>query len=203
MIKTICVFGITKQQNLLCRNFSKVKSAKPRQKISKVNHDSLKVSSDTGPEQIFTHLTAGKYYKLNLCILAGYALISSSALLNKDYPDYLKTTISTFTSISVAGIVGILMFSSRHIKSITLWPKQNLLEFNTYNYLVRNPKPYKLNITEIKEIVPFSKYFYLKNTSLFIVKPETLCFKRFNFFVVRPNNTNYKFDEIFSPKLKK
>jgi hypothetical protein len=154
---------------------------------------------------IFSHDTAGKYYLLNFGFLSAYTGITFSISINPEYPDYLRNSLYFFMLISSMTMIAILFFSKRHIASIHLVKPGNILNIKTFRKFGYSNTSFQMPVSEVKEIVSFSKYIKTNKTGLYLIRPVKAKYFTFgNFFIIRPAKTNnYMFDEIFAKKLKK
>jgi hypothetical protein len=154
---------------------------------------------------LFSHDTAKKYYQMNVLPLIGYLGLSSASLLNSDYPDYLRRTMTMFMSASFLALLGISIYAKRHIYSIHLMKPSNILIIETFSKLGFGKfKTYQMPLKDVTEMIPVSKYIKTKNTGIYILKPNqsTKYFNFLNFFFIRPKS-GLEFDQIFKSKLRK
>ncbi len=153
---------------------------------------------------LFSH-DARKYYIINIVPLVGYLLISLTLLTNSDYPDYLRGTMFLFGAACFTALIGISIYSKRHINHISLTKPSNIFLIKTFSKLgFGKDKEYQIPFKGIGELVPISKYIKTKNTGVFILKPNqnVKYFNFFNFFFIRPKGS-IEFDQIFKNRIKK
>jgi hypothetical protein len=151
---------------------------------------------------IFTHQMAKKYYKIHVPFLFLYLGYSYNIIKNPDYPTYMKNTFIAFSSIISLSLLGLFLYSNRHISSIKLKKQSKVLIIETFRYFGMRKKNYEVPLSNIKEIRGISKYIRTKRTGIFIIKPNINVFKIFNLFFIRPYKNNPEFDKIFKRLLK-
>ena len=151
---------------------------------------------------LFTHQMAKKYYKIHVPFLVLYLGYSYNIIKNPDNPSYMRNTFIVFSSIISFSLIGLLLYSNRHISTIKLKKQKKVLMIETFRYFGLRKKNYEIPLNNIEEIKGVSKYIRTKRTGIFIIKPNINIFKIFNIFFIRPNKNNPEFDKIFKRLLK-
>lgn len=177
-----------------------------RQFSSKVKQ-SAKDTKNVRQEEILllSHETAARYYKLNVPFLFGYIGFAGVMLNNPEYPAYVKSSMLMFSSLCGLGLVGLFLYSNRHIKTMKLIKPGNNLIIETFSKFGFSSKNHNINVNDIKELIPISKYIHTKKTGIYMMTlyPEKKLFNSFNVLFMRPSKNNPQFDKIFIAKLKK
>lgn len=169
------------------------------------SNSNIKSKSAFDSYTIYSNTTTQKYYKLNIPFIIGYLIFGASTLSNKEYPDYLRGTAKFFSSICVFALIGVSIFSKRHIHSITMLGN-NMLIIKTFKYLgFGTERVFQMPVKELKEIVPLSNIIKTKSTGLYILKPfeNKKYFKFLNFFFIRPTKDTLVDEKLFVSKLKR
>ena len=159
---------------------------------------------------LFDNQSTYKYYKLNTGFLFSYSCYSLLACTYLDYPEHLKSTIKYFGMLTTAGLLGILLFSNRHIKSIVHNKTQEKLILETFRgFGLLTPKVIELNIkNDIRFIYSVKSKLKIVDSGLYIIKlreNNIKLFKLWNFLIMRPVNILEKddFNSVFKKLIKK
>lgn len=174
--------------------------------IKKFSTNKINKSKDNTNQEkilIFSHETARRYYKLNVLSLGGYFIVCFCLLSNHDYPDHLWKTTLAFGFASFSILVGIYIFSNRHINLIRLLKPSNNLTIRTFSKLTFGlDKEYQIPLKNV-ELIKLKRFQISKKTNLYILhdKSKKKYFSFLNFFYIRPTS-NPQFDSIFKSRTK-